>query len=178
MKKVIKANYMNVPGGYRYILKHGLGPGTIPKDVNVLKWNDLDNWKTEVWLDRALSKEELEKYDIPSETTLTGATESDRKVYPRRYDINGDEITQDDIEDFKAFVGDILTQTYENWDNNYDEPYFKSVLSQVEDTIQLLIDEGEFEDQAMAVPKNWQDMVKSVVNEEYYDYDWSEYFNN
>lgn len=85
MKRVIKANYMNVPGGYRYILKHGLGPGTIPKDVNVLKWNDLDNWKTEVWLDRALSKEELKKYDIPSETTLTSASEPNKKEY---YDYN------------------------------------------------------------------------------------------
>lgn len=70
MKRVIKANYENVPGGYRYILKHGLGPGTIPKDVNILKSESLPNYRTRVWLDRVLSPEELEYFDIPSETEL------------------------------------------------------------------------------------------------------------
>ena len=178
MKKVVKANYMNVPGGYRYILKHGIGPGTLPKDVNIVKYGeDRDDWLTEVWLDRALSKEELEKYDIPSETTLTSATESDKKVYPRKYDINGNEITKDDIEDFKYHVEDILSDVYENWDNDYDKPYYRSVLSEVEDTIQLLIDEGEYEDEEMVVPKYWHKYVRSIVNDEYADYDWSKYFN-
>lgn len=167
MKRVIRANYMNVPGGYRYILKHGVGPGTLPKDVNIIKYGeDRDDWKTEVWLDRALSKDELERYDIPSETTLTSAS-----------DINGEDISQDDIEDFKSHVEDILSDVYENWDNDYDKPYYRSVLSEVKDTVQLFIDEGEYEDQTMKVPKYWGKIVRSIVNDEYGNYDWSIYFN-
>lgn len=55
--------------GYMYIMKHGIGPGTIPKDVTTLKVDDdLPEMKTIVWLDRPLSDEELEYFDIPSET--------------------------------------------------------------------------------------------------------------
>lgn len=57
-------------GGYLYILKHGIGPGTIPRDVTVVKTKDLPNYYTAVWLDRFLSADELKEYDIPSETDI------------------------------------------------------------------------------------------------------------
>ena len=54
--------------GYRYYTKHGIGPGTLPKDVKLLDWKDLDNNMTEIWLDRFLTTRELNYYDIYPET--------------------------------------------------------------------------------------------------------------
>lgn len=71
------------PGeGYRYITKHGLGPGTLPKDCELLKFEDLPNFKTAIWLDRFLTDEELKKYDIYPEHIQEGAgcTTSGEKV--------------------------------------------------------------------------------------------------
>lgn len=56
--------------GYLYLLKHGIGPGTLPKDVTVLKTMDLPHGFTAVWLDSVLTTDELKEYDIPSETQL------------------------------------------------------------------------------------------------------------
>ena len=61
LKRLVKAARND---GYRYITKHGIGPGTIPKDVHLLKAEDLPNWKTAIWLDRPLTSEELKYYDI------------------------------------------------------------------------------------------------------------------
>ena len=173
MKRVIKANYMNVPGGYRYILKHGLGPGTIPNDIHVLRWKDLPHYYTEVYLSRPLSADELEYYDIPSETTL------DKYDYLYEEDSNDvEESTKicanvnDDIEDFKAHLEDLLYDIWEEKDNN-DEPLtLYDVHYQLEDTVQALIDAGEYEDQDMIVPTNWKYLVESCVNKHYNDYDW------
>ena len=52
------------PQDYEYILRHGVGPGTLPKDVSVLDWEDLPNWKTAVWIDRPLTSEEMEEYEV------------------------------------------------------------------------------------------------------------------
>ena len=57
--------------GYKYITNHGLGPGTLPKDVELVDYEDLDNYKTAIYLDRPLTSDELDYYDIPSETELT-----------------------------------------------------------------------------------------------------------
>lgn len=67
MKIYVKANSHT---GYLYIFKHGLGPGTIPKDVAIVKEKDLPNGYTAVWLDRFLTSYELKAYDIPSETEI------------------------------------------------------------------------------------------------------------
>lgn len=49
---------------YRYITKHGIGPGTLPKDVVLVDWEDLPNYKTAIYLDRPLTTKELYYYDI------------------------------------------------------------------------------------------------------------------
>jgi hypothetical protein len=67
MKVYIKSSSNN---GYLYIFKHGVGPGTLPKDVNVIRSKDLPNYYTAVWLDRFLTADELKQYDIPSETEI------------------------------------------------------------------------------------------------------------
>lgn len=89
MKKLIVANQINGSSrshsGYRYITKHGLGPGMIPKDVDILDWEDLDNWKTAIIIDRPLTKDELEYYDIYpeyiQECETTDIVEDENKVY-------------------------------------------------------------------------------------------------
>ena len=57
---------------YRYVTKHGLGPGMMPKDVTLIRSEDLDNYKTAVYIDRPLSKEELDYYDIYPEWIQSG----------------------------------------------------------------------------------------------------------
>ena len=53
---------------YWYITKHGIGPGTLPKDVKVGKVEDLDNYYTIIYIDRPLSMDELKYHDIYPET--------------------------------------------------------------------------------------------------------------
>ena len=53
---------------YKYVTKHGVGPGTLPKDVKLIDWEDMDNYLTVIYLDRPLSTEELKYYDIYPET--------------------------------------------------------------------------------------------------------------
>ena len=53
---------------YLYLTKHGIGPGTLPKDVKLCKVKDLPNYYTAIWLDRPLSTDELKYYDIYPET--------------------------------------------------------------------------------------------------------------
>ena len=55
--------------GYLYFTKHGLGPGTLPKDVKLLDWRDVDDNITAIWLDRFLTTKELNQYDIYPETS-------------------------------------------------------------------------------------------------------------
>lgn len=57
---------------YRYVTKHGLGPGMMPKDVTLIRSEDLDNYKTAIYIDRPLSKEELDYYDIYPEWIQSG----------------------------------------------------------------------------------------------------------
>lgn len=59
---------MYAHGPYRYITKHGIGPGTLPKDVKLVKWEDLDNYYTAIWTDRFLTTKELQQYDIYPES--------------------------------------------------------------------------------------------------------------
>lgn len=65
---------------YVYILRHGFGPGTIPKTVDIINFEDLDNGETKVWLNRPLTKEELDYYDIVP----------DNKAIPERYEADPD----------------------------------------------------------------------------------------
>lgn len=49
--------------GYQYVLRHGLGPGTIPNDVQIIDSYE-SGWKDVVTLDRMLTPEEMDEYDI------------------------------------------------------------------------------------------------------------------
>jgi hypothetical protein len=90
MKRYIKSS-MERP--YLYIFKHGLGPGTLPHDVNIVKTKDLPRGYTAVWTDRFLTTQEMDQYDIPYETEINRYL--DRIGYCQK---NGDVVPCDDVE--------------------------------------------------------------------------------
>ena len=51
-------------GPFWYYSKHGMGPGTIPKDVNVVDWYEDDNYNTWIALDGVLTTQELREYGL------------------------------------------------------------------------------------------------------------------
>ena len=53
---------------YMYFTRHGLGPGTLPSDVVVVDWEDINDYITVIYLDRFLTTKELKDYDIYPET--------------------------------------------------------------------------------------------------------------
>ena len=55
--------------GYWYHARHGIGPGTIPNDVHLIKVvDDPENrWKDYICLDRFLTTQELRDYDLKEE---------------------------------------------------------------------------------------------------------------
>ena len=59
--------------GFQYVLKHGVGPGTLPSGVGIIREVDLSNFISVVYLDRVLESDEMKKFDIPNE--------SDNKYY-------------------------------------------------------------------------------------------------
>lgn len=50
----------------KYVLKHGLGPGTIPKGVEVVNIEDhpTNYWKQLATFNRDLTEDELKEFDI------------------------------------------------------------------------------------------------------------------
>lgn len=51
-------------GPFWYYSKHGMGPGTIPPDVNVVDWYEDDNYNTWIALDGVLTTQELREYEL------------------------------------------------------------------------------------------------------------------
>lgn len=89
----IFASYDNNDKAYLYILKHGVGPGTLPSDVSIVKSKDLPNYYTAVWLDRFLTDYEMKQYDIPFETDINYYL--DRIGYCQK---DGDVVPCDEVE--------------------------------------------------------------------------------
>lgn len=54
--------------GFKYVLLHGTGPGTLPDNAGIIRLEEYDNGIAFVYLDRVLSAAELIAYGIPSET--------------------------------------------------------------------------------------------------------------
>lgn len=51
-------------GPWWYYSKHGMGPGTIPPDVNVVDWYEDDDYNTWIALDGVLTTQELREYEL------------------------------------------------------------------------------------------------------------------
>ena len=164
-KRVVKAGYGNyspefwgevrkrAPEGYLYIFKHGVGPGTIPNDVKVVKWKDLPNYYTAVWLDRFLDDDELKQYDIPSETEINRYL--DRIGYCKK---DGDVVPCDDVEacgDIKATTNtsNIVNTIYSvmmNYEYGYDPD-----MTDIDSMLQELTAKGVHVDTSNEFKKAW-----------------------
>lgn len=107
-------------GGYLYIFKHGIGPGTIPNDVKVVRTKDLPNYYTAVWLDRFLTTDELRYYDIPDETKINMYL--DRIGYCKK---NGDVVPCDEVKACNSVMAstDIGTGDFTVIQEIYDDGY-------------------------------------------------------
>lgn len=62
--QLIFESFDKEPHEFWYYTKHGLGPGTVPKDVEILDVKEDDNWGTYIKLDKVLTTDELEYYDL------------------------------------------------------------------------------------------------------------------
>lgn len=157
--KIKASRYDNVPGykapegGYLYIFKHGIGPGTLPKDVEIIKTKDLPNGYTAVWLSDFLTTDELKKYDIPSETRINELL--DRIGYCQK---NGDVVPCDDVEacgDIKASTNDssIVDKIYSvmmNYEYGYDPD-----MTDINAMLQELTNKGVHVDTSDAFKRAW-----------------------
>lgn len=115
MKLTIKENNQD---GYLYITKHGLGPGTLPKGITVLREEELDNYLTVFWTDRFLTTKELNEYDIYPETM--------NNTILNRYGM-----TYNSFGENKERCNNKLTIKETNNDSNYKEQSIE-LLKQVE----------------------------------------------
>lgn len=141
------------PEGYLYIFKHGVGPGTIPNDVKVVKWKDLPNYYTAVWLDRWLDNDELKQYDIPSETEINKYL--DRIGYCKK---DGDVVPCDDVEacdDIKATTDtSSMVNTIYSVMMNYEYGYDPD-MTDIDSMLQELTNKGVHVDTSNAFKKAW-----------------------
>lgn len=55
-------------GPFWYYTKHGIGPGTLPKDVQVVDIYEDDDFGTYVALDSVLTADELQEYELKEQT--------------------------------------------------------------------------------------------------------------
>ena len=67
-------SYERPEDGWWYYSKHGFGPGTIPSGVTVLDWYEDDRWNTWMLLDRVITTQELNDYELKEQTPPEGVT--------------------------------------------------------------------------------------------------------
>lgn len=79
MKLRIKESANN-DRAYLYIMPHGIGPGTLPKDVYVMH-TETYNGRVLAWLSRFLTTSELNEYGIYPETQLRDRLGDDAYEY-------------------------------------------------------------------------------------------------
>lgn len=106
----------NTQNPYMYFTKHGIGPGTLPRDVKLVDWKNLDDYMTVIYVDRPLSTKELDNYDIIPETRnrelmkeygITSSTCSKRKftVQASRISAAADNtVSQEDVDEFVLYI--------------------------------------------------------------------------
>ena len=117
MKKVNSCRITADTDGYLYFTKHGVGPGTLPKNVKLVNWKDVDDNITAIWLDRFLTTKELNEYDIYPETS------TQHKTYLKQVEGSADpeasyrdltewvELDTKTVKDFDGFTTDYTLYT-------------------------------------------------------------------
>lgn len=128
-------------GGYRYMARHAIGPGTLPDDIKVFKTEDIDNGKIAMYISRPLTSEELKKYDIDPEWIQESAVpkladyqNAFNDDFNKIYNIGTYEDGMGDLDIYKnnKRVGSI----YRNDDNKYEVTLRKHFKEKVADTWQ------------------------------------------
>lgn len=128
-------------GGYRYMARHAIGPGTLPDDIKVFKTEDTDDGKIAMYISRPLTSEELKKYDIDPEwiqestvPKLADYQNAFNDDFNKIYNIGTYEDGMGDLDIYKnnKRVGSI----YRNDDNKYEVTLRKHFKEKVADTWQ------------------------------------------
>lgn len=116
---------------YLYFTKHGIGPGTLPHDVELVKWEDKDDYITAIWTNRPLTTKELQEYDIYPETSdkheqlkkkyniLESLTKEDFVMDNYSQSIKHDETKHNNIEIGKKYIYKYIKTN--NEESDYDK---------------------------------------------------------
>lgn len=94
---------------YWYLSKHGLGPGTIPSDCTVVdtKEHPTNRWKLYIALDRMLTTQELNYYDLKEEVPeALKETDPNGKLADSPYESLLEYYYVDDSEEFSDIDSD------------------------------------------------------------------------
>lgn len=68
-------------GPFWYFSKHGIGPGSLPKGVNVVETKEDDNYGTYVALDKVLTTKELKEYELKEKKPDLKESDDEDKPY-------------------------------------------------------------------------------------------------
>lgn len=116
--------------GYLYILSHGMGPGTLPKDVTVEgiieneNFPEYSGWKTFAILNRPLTPEEMDQFEV----RMPGTDIDLSREYEIYTAINSDKdkvtsavenFTEEDIEDALSEAAEKYLKLLEPEDTEY-----------------------------------------------------------
>lgn len=114
---------------YWYLTKHGLGPGMMPQDVHLLDVVE-DGWDTYILLDRMLTTEELNMYDIKEQTPpeeLMACDNVTASASCKKVSETDDEIryiVSNDEEDDEQVIEGMSLVNYKNYQIIPDRHYF------------------------------------------------------
>lgn len=117
------------PHEFWYFTRHGLGPGTLPKGVEILDVKEDDNWGTYIKLDKVLTTQELEYFDLKEKIP---PTEEYYNVMEEAYGDNIDEMNKlfYDLDEYLEKECDLWINDI--WPDSMDE------------TITVLIENGDW----------------------------------
>lgn len=128
---------------YWYLSRHGIGPGTIPSGVKIIKCID-DGWDTYMLLDRLLTTEELKFYDLkekaPSDDLLLDEVNGSSTTFDGgNYILSSDD--WEDEEDW-GYEEDWEDDDMPSWDWSRDNvvPEIESSLKVNEEIANLIYD--------------------------------------
>lgn len=150
----------NAANPYMYFTKHGIGPGTLPKDVKLVNWEDLDDYMTQIWVDRPLSTKELDMYDIIPETRntelmkkygITSSTCSKRKFTVQASSISAaadNTVSKEDVNELVLYITN-------------DGRLYKQMTTPIINNMKRKRKNGNYDD-SLAV-KGWQHLADEGV---------------
>lgn len=161
-------------GGYRYMARHAVGPGTLPDDIKVFKTEDTDDGKIAMYISRPLTSEELKKYDIDPEWIQEEAA---MKKYKVSFYVDTDTMNNMDIEEKVAEIlaGSGLASTDETIDveNITDLTEADNITETKVSDLKNIKSQGNIymlqDDKRFIVGENYDEAQGLIENAEIYD---------